>query len=64
VSKLLRHAIPQELLNRASCKTPIACLIISRREAKQEDAGGRFWHDAVLNAIIITPAKWMLPDRN
>jgi hypothetical protein len=50
--------------NRASCKTPIACLIFSRREAKAEDAGGHFWHDVVLNAIIITPAKWMLPDKN
>ncbi len=32
----------------ASCKTRIACLSFSRREAKMESAGGHFWHDAVI----------------
>jgi len=29
----------------------------SRREAKAGGAGGHFWHDAVIEANIITPAK-------
>jgi hypothetical protein len=33
-----------------------------RREAKAEGAGGHFWHDAVIEANIITPATWMLSD--
>jgi hypothetical protein len=36
----------------------------SLREARAEGTGGHFWHDAVFDANIITPAKWMLPDAN
>lgn len=32
-------------------------LFFSRHEAKLEGAGCHFWHDAVLNANIIKPAK-------
>jgi hypothetical protein len=31
--------------------------IFSRRTAKKAGAGGHFWHDGVLYAVIITPAK-------
>jgi hypothetical protein len=55
---------PSLFLKRAFCKTPIAGLIFSRREAKAEGAGGHFWHDVVIDANTITPAKWMLPDAN
>jgi hypothetical protein len=46
----------------ASCKTPPASLSFSLPEAKAEDAGGHFWHDAVIDDNIRTPARWMLPD--
>jgi len=36
----------------------------SRLEATAEDAGGHFWHDAVIETNIITPAQWILPNRN
>jgi len=34
----------------------------SRLEATAEDAGGHFWHDAVIETKIITPAQWILPN--
>jgi hypothetical protein len=40
------------LLQNIDCR-----LFFSRQEAKLEDAGGHFWHDAVLNANIIKPAR-------
>jgi hypothetical protein len=40
------------LLQKALCEGDF-----SLREAKLEGAGGHFWHDAVIEATIITPAK-------
>ena len=58
------HAEQQSLHIRASCKTAIACRFFSLRKAKTEGAGGHIWHDAVIEANIITPAKCILPDVN
>jgi len=36
----------------------------SRLEAKEEDAGDPFRHDAVSESNIITPAQWILLNPN
>jgi membrane-bound ClpP family serine protease len=47
------------LLQKADCARDFF-----RAGKETEGAGGHFWHDAVLNANIITPAPWMLSDAN
>ena len=47
------------LLQNSHCRADF-----SRLEATAEDAGVHFWHDAVIETNIITPAQWILPNRN
>ena len=67
---LFRHACLRDKLDKAPGKAPhkfqvsepLAKLRIqgelnTRKEAKAGGAGGHFWHDAVINANTITPAK-------